>query len=244
MAKPPKPGKCIHCLHYSEELNWDHVFPKSWYPDTTPPNLSKWQVPSCIRCNSELGKIECEFIVLIAMCLDPNNPASKSIVQKALRAMSPKHASTLEEKHKREGLAKKVLSRVINPEEIPSEAIYPIMKDPQQGSIAFTIPAESFRRITEKIVRGITYLDSGQLIEPPHSIEFFAVNEEASKPLRDVIDRYGTTLAREPGIIVRKAVSPEDGISALYELEFWKQFKMHAAVLDDNNLSSNSMSPN
>ena len=55
------PGKCVHCLKDVEERNSDHVFPESWYPDSTPPNLEKWQIPSCIPCNSEYGKLEQDF---------------------------------------------------------------------------------------------------------------------------------------------------------------------------------------
>ena len=31
--------------------------------------------------------------------------------------------------------------------------------------------------------------------------------------------------AREPGIVVRRAVAAEDGVSSLFAIEFWKQFK-------------------
>jgi hypothetical protein len=32
MAKKPENGKCVHCLMDPVERNWDHMFPKSWYP--------------------------------------------------------------------------------------------------------------------------------------------------------------------------------------------------------------------
>jgi hypothetical protein len=98
--------------------------------------------------------------------------------------------------------------------------------------MALTIPVESFRRITEKIVRGITYLEGKHYIEPPHRVHFFAPNDEGAVPVRELVELAGTTLARDPGIVVRRAVVPEDRVSALYEIEFWKQFKTHAAVLD------------
>lgn len=238
MAKPPKPGKCVHCLCHSDDRNWDHVFPVSWYPDTTPQNYEKWKVPSCRLCNKELGEVESEFFVLVAMCLDPNDPASKSIVQKALRAINPEYAKTDLDKRARTALARKVRERTMEGHEIPSYGVYPSLGEkwgrPSGSGIALTIPADSFRRITEKIVRGVTFLESGRFIEPPHTINFFALNDEGSKQLRDLVDTFGTTLAREPGIIVRRAVLPEDGISALYEIEFWKQFKTHAVVMDDD----------
>jgi hypothetical protein len=213
------------------------VFPESWYPNTTAANLAKWQIPSCLRCNRELGIIEDEFLIKIALCLNPNNPASRSIVQKALRAMKPEYARNPADKRARMALAKRISSGILQGHQIPTYGIYPSLGERwgrQPGSgMALSIPAESFRRITEKIVRGITYLESRRFIEPPHTIQFFALNDEGARPLRELTDAAGTTLAREPGIIVRRVVAPEDGISALYEIEFWEQFKTHAAVLND-----------
>jgi len=47
MAKKSSNTRCVHCLEYFEELTSDHVLPKAWYPDDTPDNLEKWQVPAC-----------------------------------------------------------------------------------------------------------------------------------------------------------------------------------------------------
>ena len=77
-------------------------------------------------------------------------------------------------------------------------------------------------------------MEDSRYIEPPHRIHFFALDDEGAQPVREVVEATGVTLAREPGIIVRRAVAPEDGVSALYEIEFWKQFQTHAAVLNDD----------
>jgi len=69
------------------ERNWDHVFPASWYPKSAKQDLYKWQIPSCIPCNSEYGKLESDFLVRVALCLDPHDPASSSVVETALRSM-------------------------------------------------------------------------------------------------------------------------------------------------------------
>ena len=95
-----------------------------------------------------------------------------------------------------------------------------------------SLPKASGESQKEKIVRGRTYIEGGRYIEPPHRVHFFALDDEGARPVRELVEIAGTTFAREPGIVVRRAVSPEDGVSALYELEFWKQFKTHAAVLD------------
>jgi hypothetical protein len=56
MAKKLGSGKCVHCFKDVEGRNSDHVFPASWYPDSTPPDLEKRQIPSCIPCNVRATK--------------------------------------------------------------------------------------------------------------------------------------------------------------------------------------------
>lgn len=58
MARPPGPGTCVHCLMEVPARNWDHVIPRSWYPDATPEDLEKWKVPSCVECNANLAALE------------------------------------------------------------------------------------------------------------------------------------------------------------------------------------------
>ena len=41
MAKNPGKDRCVHCLKEGVERNWDHVFPNSWYPDTTAADMEK-----------------------------------------------------------------------------------------------------------------------------------------------------------------------------------------------------------
>ena len=79
----------MHCLKDPLDRNWDHVFPKSWYPNTTSQNLEKWQIPSCIPCNSHYGKIEEDLIGRFALALDSKNPASAGLVETAIRAIDP-----------------------------------------------------------------------------------------------------------------------------------------------------------
>ena len=35
---------CIYCLGYFENLTKDHVFPESWFPDSTPKGKVVWFV--------------------------------------------------------------------------------------------------------------------------------------------------------------------------------------------------------
>ena len=218
MAKRPQPGKCVHCLANPVARNWDHVFPKSWYPDTSAPDLYKWQIPSCIPCNSALGAMEEDFLRRMALCLDPDDPASRSIVQSALRSMKPAEAKNERDRNIRDALRKRILSEALEGDAIPSSGTFPGMEEkwgrPRSDQVAIRIPAASFRSTTEKIVRGIFYVEDQKYIEPPYAIEFFALDAQTGNSIRELIDRFGATYAREPGIVVRRAVSHEDGLRA------------------------------
>jgi hypothetical protein len=75
------------------------------------------------------------------------------------------------------------------------------------------------------------HIEDSKLIQPPFEIEHVAVHEGQAQPIRDLIDHFGKTYSRPPGLIVRRAVVPEDGLSSLFEITFWGQFKTYATVL-------------
>jgi hypothetical protein len=58
----------------------------------------------------------------------------------------------------------------------------------------------------------------------------FALPEDGIAPGKEALDRWATVYAREPRIVVRRAVAHEDRISSLFEITFWKQFKTYASV--------------
>lgn len=112
MAKRPQPGKCIHCLRDPVARSWDHVFPVGWYPDSTPTNIEKWKVPSCLNCNAELGRIESRFLSLIALTLDPKAREAIGITQKVLRSLKPGFARDEADARARTATARRVTSSI------------------------------------------------------------------------------------------------------------------------------------
>ena len=227
------PGKCVHCLDDVEERDSDHVFPESWYPSSTPPNLEKWQIPSCIRCNRDYGKLEQDFLLKVGLCLDPFNPASASIVQKSLRALKPAAARDVRDARHRQAKRHKILAEALQGDQIPDYGIFPGLDDRWRIAserMAILIPKESFERITKKIVRGIYFIEDSLFIEPPYEIDFFALPEDSIAPWKDALDRFGSVYAREPGVVVRRAVSHDDRLCSLFEITFWKQFRTYASV--------------
>jgi len=234
LAKRPPRGKCVHCLKDSVERDWDHVFPESWYPASSPENQYKWQVPSCVPCNRALGKIEDDLLRRIGLCLDPDAPASSSIVLKALRAHTRATGKDERDRNIRAALGKRVLDEALEAAAAPEHAVYPGMGErwarPREDQLAVRISADGFHCLTEKIVRGIFYVVDQKFIEPPYVVESFPLDPSTTGPVRELLDRFAGTYAREPGIVVRRAVT-DDGVSSLFEIEFWGQFKSYATVM-------------
>ena len=83
-------------------------------------------------------------------------------------------------------------------------------------------------------MRGIFYIEYGRYIEPPYEVEFFALTDEDAAPIIELIKKFGDVYAREPGIVVRLAVSPDDQMSSVFSVEIWERFKMYAFVTSGN----------
>lgn len=234
MAKRPPPGKCVHCLLDPVVRNWDHVFPVGWCP-ATPGNTDKWKVPSCVECNSKLGRIESRFISLIALTLDPKARGVSGIPQKVLRSLKAEFARDAVDARARTAAAKRVTGSVYR-KPVSLENVYPTAgaEAARAGPhpIPFLIPAYLFEKVTEKIVRGITYVETGRLIEPPHNVMFFPDDPGMERTdFVQAIRQHGKTLERGSGIRIDYVVTPEDGISGLFEIVFWGgQIKTYASV--------------
>ena len=235
MAKKPGPGPCVHCLKIVEHRNWDHVFPRSWYPDTTPSDVEKWKVPTCRPCNDEYGRIEHELLTTLSMCVDPKTSESSGIYGKALRSLDPSQGKTDKDRRAREEKKQQILSQILTGDEIPKEGIYPGLGErwdrPRAEQSALFVPAKSLQRLVEKIVRGIVFIEDQRLIDERMEIEHHVVNEAGSKEIEDALARFGVVHSRGPGIQVARAVTPEDGVSALYKITVWGQFVMYASVM-------------
>jgi hypothetical protein len=234
MAKRPAIGKCVHCLSDSVSRTWDHVFPRAWYPDTTPPDLYKWQIPSCHKCNRDYGKLEEDLLFHLALCVDPKANETSGIVEKALRSMKPEFAKNDRDKTARAARLNRLKKELLNGPEIPRAAVYPGLGErwgrSSSEGIGIRVSAESIRRLTEKIVRGIYYIEDEKFIEPPFLIEFFALTDEGAEPVKEILDPFGTLYAREPGIVVRRAVAEDAPMNGFFEIKVWEQFNMYASV--------------
>jgi hypothetical protein len=105
-------------------------------------------------------------------------PPRKSIVETSLRALKPAAGRNLRDAQHRLNKGRKVLAEALQGDQIPDHGVFPGLDNrwsvPGEGPVAILLPVESFERITEKIVRGIYYIEDGIIIEPPYEIDFYA----------------------------------------------------------------------
>ena len=232
--KSPPIGKCVHCLMDNVPRNWDHVFPESWYPDTTPENISKWIIPSCYKCNKEYGKIEQDLMIRLACCINPRIAEASGIYPKALRSVNASVAKNSKDATHREAKRKKLLAKFLHGDEIPQEGIYPGLGErwgrEKSSQVALLISAKSIQRLCEKIIRGIYYIEDKKFIEPPYKVDFYALSDEGSEEIKSILEKYGKEFERGPGILVKRAVAHEDGVSGLASILIWGSLKMYASI--------------
>lgn len=231
--KPPNIGKCVHCLLDNLPRNWDHVFPESWYPDSTPENTSKWIVPSCYKCNNEYGQLEQDLMMRLACSIDSQLAQASGIYPKVLRSLSSSSAKNLLDAKHREARKNKLLSKLMHGADIPKNGIYPGLGErwgrPLNEQVALTISKVSVERLCEKIIRGIYYIEDNKFIEPPYKVIVHALTDIDALEFNSCLDQFGLEY-KKPGILIKRAVTGEDGVSGLASIRIWGILKMYAII--------------
>ena len=224
----------------------DHVFPKSWYPSTTDLALEKWTVPSCISCNKNHGKNEEDLLIRLCLCLDRTDPNCAGIVEKGLRAINPSFARNERDRTHRLGKLQKIMREILVGDAIPDHGAHPDFTEfpgiPRQNQVAIQISEASIKKLGEKIIRGIYYLMHNLYIESPYKVKIYTENEEGSRFAMEMISRYGKEFAREPGISVYIAITPEDSMSSIFRIEIWNKWKMFGVVFSQTVLDLRRLS--
>jgi hypothetical protein len=224
------------------------VFPKSWYPETTGTDIEKWKIPVCEPCNKEHGVREQDLMILIGLCIDRHAIEAAGIVPKVLRSLIPDLAKNEKDRRAREAKRTQVLKRLLKLSDFPSSAIYPGFEErwgrPPKQQIALPIAENSVRRLFEKIIRGLVYIEDGRFIEPPYTVDLY-LHEHQATEFASLLDKFGKVHACGPGIVVQRAVAREDGLWAVYKITMWGRFQTYATVTkNEPNLSLKSDAAN
>lgn len=237
MSKKFTNQNCIYCLDYFEKLTKDHVFPRSWYPDSTPQNMEKWVVPACFECNNRLGEIEDEAYKKLAICTENSDIAASGVSEKVVRLYDPRSAKNEKDRKRKEANIKKILADLIYTDKMPKGLLKnfgPFNNNPDKSILVRISTAKLLDPITEKIVRGLEFKLMSKLINTDRSIKIIHLPDSAKAisleltQLNNILEKSGVKTSRGPGFIVRYAKDIYG--SMLYYITVWGKWEIWAAV--------------
>lgn len=237
MAKKFVNQYCIHCLKYFENLTRDHIFPESWYPDSTPQNQEKWVAPACLNCNNKLGRIEEDVYKKIAPTMSYKDVASAGISEKAMRLYNPFYAKNESDRRRKLANLKNIRSSfiLVDSDNLPKNIMknFGHVAEPSKKVPLLFIENDLLNPFFEKIIRGLEFQLRGRLIGNDRKIELLNLPEsinsipgaldDANKALRD-----GFLTDRGPGFIVQ-SVKDHYG-SVLYHVVIWGKLEIWGSV--------------
>jgi len=227
------PGQCIHCRRNFENLTSDHVFPLSWYPDSTPLTLEKWQAPACEACNAGHGKAERRLLQSLALGTDPWVAGAMGVGEKALRSIDPRAAKTKKDQQERQKAQDKFRRETKHASAIPGGDVLPnigtIVPTDERGYVMGKVSAADVELLVRKIVRGITYLRTGQVIPDHYEImvippsKIHKLPESWLQTSREIFERL-------PGFRVDRHYDPDDLFVAFFRIFIWERYEFCAIV--------------
>ena len=224
-------ARCVHCLRDTDSTTKDHVFPSSWYPDSTPETVQRWTVPSCTDCNKYLGKLETDLLVRLALRLDPSSEAATGISSKALRSLGldVDNLDPKEKEHRDKRRAKIKAELFQHNEDSGTPGAIPGLSSPvgEGSQFALPIPWAALSIIAEKVARGCEFKVKDRYVESPYAIRTFITDPEEVSPQfsshRRLID-FG------PGCQVLRVFCAEDANMVRYRILVWGTLCFHVLI--------------
>lgn len=214
----------------------DHILPKAWYTTSTPSTIQRWTAPTCVKCNSRMGKREEELLLKMGLATDPNDPEFGEIANRAMRSIQPERASSPRDARIRAAKRARIMSDMeIAPRPIPSSAIVPNFgptpgHDLKSQGILLIDPKD-LEEFAKKIVRGIAYIyDDKTYLDPSYEWTVKHV-ADVIPTIEEIIAEDGRKAERGPGISVHWSYIRTDRSSRILYFEIfrrWKAYVIHA----------------
>jgi hypothetical protein len=239
-----KKQKCIYCLEYHEELTRDHIFPKSWYPDSTPEEIERWTVPACSKCNKKLGIAEEKIFNRLVICLDENELGASGLNERVIKWLSK---PLQEEINKREeGRRVKFLMDTIKDfsPDLYEKRDGRVLKGmtPKEGVRSrrmIRIPNNELTKVTEKMVRGLEYKVRERLIDLDRKVDIITPKE--NKEDDKLIKKWNKLIKKDegrvdcgPGFAVRYRSNPIDDNWVIYHIKLMGHYDVWGFVYPKN----------
>lgn len=173
-------------------------------------------------------------MVLLSFSVRPKTPASSGVYERALRSIDESKGRDKRDRLARRARKERIMKHLTFGHDIPDQGIYPNLGErwgrAKDQQVAVRLPVKHIERFCEKIVRGIHYLEHGELIEPPFQIQFFALDDEGAAPIRRILNRHGKRYVRGPGFEVIRVVPVDEPKASMQEIRIFGEFAMFAVV--------------
>jgi hypothetical protein len=230
--------RCVHCLEVLTEETRDHVFPRSWYPITTPPEVQRWTVPSCGKCNNRFGNLEKELFVRLALCLDPRKAEASGLSAKALRSMGvgvDGERISFGERERRKALKRRI-KRLMRPHKPGTETFPGLGRhpgSPEQGQWEISFPQEMILEVSQKIVRGCEYKLAKRIIDESCELGvYFAHESDVAEQAAWVFEGPSAIKSHlGPGFAVTRSAAHDDPNTVIYKILVWGAVTIYASIL-------------
>jgi len=173
------------------KLEWDHVFPESWYPNgISSAERDKTVVPCCPPCNDKASPLEEHLRRVLITMVDITEPSAAGQLETALRGVRPWDARNERDRQhrqrKREQFEREILNvRTIGEGRLPG--LEPAWCElPSSGIFVYgypevRVPTLGVRMLRDKLFRGLYRLETGKLLPPELVMPCWLWSEGGSK---------------------------------------------------------------
>jgi len=233
MTRRPHPGVCVYCGGGFTELTWDHVVPRAWYPDSVAVAEEKWKVPACSTCNAEHGKNERELLVRLGLSFGYSDPIAVGIGARAFRSVDPRQAKSPSDYRARLALFRQLDSEIERLSPPPQGGILPNFGPTAESMgkvLAIPVPEEGLIRFGTKVIRGMTYLRTGNVLDASREVEVFVIDNNDSEPVREILERFGKAEERGAAVVFESAWAEDDPVCGVFVITIWQRLKLYGAT--------------
>ena len=213
---------CAYCgCHYAHYTK-DHVFPGSWYPNTTPPEVNRWTVPSCRPCNHNKSKLENYSRRYLAACVGANSPRAKGIWEGAFRGLSPSVARTETDRANRKMAFESFQRKIVPAHRVNAANVAYFSRANLPGNFGLKVDWRNVTQLMILFVRGCHYYLEGEPLPSDARVQCFFPNDYTSiAGLKPIIAKCKLYLLG-PGIALKRGhLRTPDSQESLYVFQFW-----------------------
>ena len=221
-------GECIYCGTPGKVTD-EHVFPEAWYPEDTPLELWKWQVPACSACNARYGEKESRILPFLAMSVEPWQLGAKGIADKAWKAMNARYARDEDDAGKRAHVLELMRRRLDSAPLSKVIDALPLGWPPEVRDYTTThVRFSDTWPVFGKIIRGLTYIISnGKRIDENYVVRIFRELSIVPAVFRLT---PATMYSCGPGIVVQM-INIDPFPMSFSEVVIWQTHRYFAVVM-------------